>query len=147
MAVIKYLVMKTVVQLNKWANAHTNVAFDVWRIVLGLFLIFKGLQFSFQTNYLGDIISSSSLGTGLFLEHYIAMAHIAGGLLVAMGLITRWALLIQLPIFIGAVVVNFTGAMHASDFLQASAVLISSLFFIYYGSGRHSADYSLKMNM
>ncbi len=139
--------MKTVVQLNKWANAHTSIAIDVLRIVTGLFLIFKGLQFSFQTHYLSDIVRSSGLGTGLILEHYIAMAHIAGGFLVAMGLITRWALIIQLPIFIGAVLINFIGVMQVGELLQASAMLISSLFFILYGSGKHSADYSLKMNM
>jgi uncharacterized membrane protein YphA (DoxX/SURF4 family) len=139
--------MKTVVQLNKWANSHTNILIDVVRIVTGLFLIFKGLQFSFQTHYLADIISSSSLGTGMFLEHYIAMAHIAGGLLVAMGLITRWALLAQLPIIIGAVAVNFMGSMNTTNLLQASAVLLITLFFIFYGSGKHSVDYSLKMNM
>lgn len=139
--------MKTVVQLNKWANAHTSIAIDVVRIVTGLFLIFKGLQFSFQTNYLADIVRSSGLGAGLILEHYIAMAHIAGGFLVAMGLITRWALIVQLPIFIGAVLINFIGVMNTGELLQASAMLISSLFFIFYGSGKHSADYSLKMNM
>ena len=139
--------MKTVVQLNKWANAHTNIAIDVVRIVTGLFLIFKGLQFSFQTNYLADIVRTSGLGTGLILEHYIAMAHIAGGFLVAMGLITRWSLIIQLPIFVGAVVINFIGVMNVSELLQASAMLLSSIFFIFYGSGKHSADYSLKMNM
>ena len=139
--------MKTVVQLNKWANAHTSIAIDVLRIVTGLFLIFKGLQFSFQTNYLSDIVRSSGLGTGLILEHYIAMAHIAGGFLVAMGLITRWALIVQLPIFVGAVLINFIGVMNTGELLQASAMLISSTFFILYGSGKHSADYSLKMNM
>lgn len=139
--------MKTVIQLNKWANAHTNIAIDVVRIVTGLFLIFKGLQFSFQTNYLADIVRTSGLGTGLILEHYIAMAHIAGGFLVAMGLITRWSLIIQLPIFVGAVVINFIGVMNVSELLQASAMLLSSIFFIFYGSGKHSADYSLKMNM
>lgn len=139
--------MKTVVQLNKWANSHTSILIDVVRIVTGLFLIFKGLQFSFQTHYLADIISSSSLGTGMFLEHYIAMAHIAGGLLVAMGLITRWALLAQLPIIIGAVAVNFMGAMNTTNLLQATIVLLITLFFIFYGSGKHSVDYSLKMNM
>lgn len=139
--------MKTVVQLNKWANAHTSIAIDVVRIVTGLFLIFKGLQFSFQTHYLSDLVRSGGLGTGLIMEHYIAMAHIAGGFLVAMGLITRWALIVQLPIFVGAVLINFTGVMNTSELIQAAGVLISSLFFIFYGSGKHSADYSLKMNM
>jgi len=139
--------MKTVVQLNKWANAHTSVFTDVLRIATGLFLLFKGLQFSFQTNYLADIIKSSTLGSALFLEHYIAMAHIAGGILVAMGLLTRWSLIVQLPIFIGAVLVNFVGIMRVGNLLQAVAVLVVSLFFVIYGSGKHSADHELKMNM
>lgn len=139
--------MKTVVQLNKWANAHTNVFTDVLRIATGLFLLFKGLQFSFQTNYLSDIIKNSTLGSGLFLEHYIAMAHIAGGLLVAMGLLTRWSLIVQLPIFLGAILINFIGVMNMSNLIQAFAVLAASLFFIIYGSGKHSADHELRMNM
>ncbi len=138
--------MKTVIQLNKWANSHNNVIIDTARIATGLFLIFKGFQFSFQSQYLEGIFASSSLGSNLFLEHYIAMSHIAGGFLIVVGLLTRWALIAQLPILIGAVLINFIGVMSFDNLVQSSLLLISAVFFVFYGSGKLSADYSLKMN-
>ena len=141
--------MKTVIQLNKWANAHTSVFIDVLRVATGLFLVLKGVQFAIQTQYLEDILGSfgNSLGVSFILVHYIAMSHLFGGVLITFGLLTRISILAQLPIFIGAVVVNFVGVMNAGNLLQASSVLLVALFFIFYGSGKHSADHSLKMNM
>ena len=141
--------MRTVVRLNKWANAHTNFAIDALRIATGLFLVYKGIQFATQTQYLVDILGpmGRSLGASLFLVHYVSMAHLCGGLLIALGLLTRLSLLIQLPILVGAVIVNFIGVMDVSNLLQATLVLASALFFVFYGSGQHSMDYSLKMNV
>ena len=64
--------MKTIVQLNKWANAHTSVFIDVLRVATGLFLALKGLQFATQTQYLEDILGSAgnSLGVSFILVHY-----------------------------------------------------------------------------
>lgn len=141
--------MKTVVKLNKWANAHTNFAIDALRIATGLFLVYKGIQFATQTQYLVDILGpmGKSLGASLILVHYVAMTHLCGGLLIALGLLTRISLLVQLPILIGAVIVNFVGVMDVSNLIQALLVLTSALFFVFYGSGKHSMDYSLKMNV
>jgi len=41
--------------------------------------------------------------SSFLFAHFIAFAHLVGGLLIAMGLITRPAILFQLPILIGAV--------------------------------------------
>ena len=114
--------MKTVVQLNKWANSHTSVLIDTIRIATGLFLVFKGFQFSFQTQYLDDIFNSTSIGANLVLEHYIAMSHIAGGFLIVFGLLTRWALIAQLPILVGAVIINFLGVMNIDNSLGERAI-------------------------
>lgn len=141
--------MKNVVRLNKWANAHTNYAVDALRVATGLFLVYKGIQFATQAQYLVDILGSfgNSLGASLILVHYVAMSHLFGGVLIACGLLTRVALLAQLPILIGAVVVNFVGVMDPGNLAQASIVLLVALFFVFYGSGKHSVDYSLKMNV
>jgi uncharacterized membrane protein YphA (DoxX/SURF4 family) len=61
------------------------------------------------------------------------------------GLLTRWAIIVQLPILIGAVVVNFMGEMHSQNLFLSLLLLIISLFFLIYGSGKHSADYYFKM--
>ena len=86
-------------------------------------------------NYVGEII----------LMHYVVPAHLIGGLLIIFGLLTRWALLAQIPVLIGAVLVNLLGDMSSLNFVTASIVLLLSIFFLIYGSGKHSADYYLKM--
>ena len=81
----------------------------------------------------------------VLLVHYIAPAHFVGGFLIVFGLLTRWAVLAQLPILIGAVSINFIGEMNTSNFLLSSIVLLACIFFLFYGSGKHSVDKYLKM--
>jgi putative oxidoreductase len=133
--------------LNKWANAKTNIAFDILRIGLGAFFFIKGLQFADQTNMLLDLIQpKNSDAVGLLIVHYVAMVHFAGGLLIAFGLLTRLSCLLQLPIVIGAVLVNFTVVMNPESLIQALLALVLTSFFLVYGSGRHSVDYAMKLH-
>ena len=83
----------------------------------------------------------------LFLIHYIAMAHIFGGVLIAIGLFTRVSVLVQLPIVLAAVIVNLMGEMNAVSLLQALLCLVVCAFFLFYGSGRNSVDHSLRMHI
>ena len=77
--------------------------------------------------------------------HYIASAHIMGGIMIVLGLLTRWALIAQLPILFGAVLINFIGDMNAVNLLIATVALALSVFYTIYGSGKHSEDYYFKM--
>jgi len=138
--------MNTVKNLNKWANAHTYITLDLVRISLGVFLFMKGISFITNIQYLSDLISPiDKIGGGMFLIHYITPAHMIGGLMIAFGLLTRWAIIAQLPILIGAIVVNFMGEMHSQNLLMAFIILLVCAFFLFYGSGKHSADYYFKM--
>lgn len=138
--------MNSVKDLNKWANAHTYFSVDLIRIALGVFLFMKGITFITNIQYLVDLISPiDKIGGGMFLVHYIAPAHMVGGIMIAFGLLTRWAIIAQLPILAGAVLVNFMGEMHAQSLLLAIAVLSVCVFFLFYGGGKHSADYYFKM--
>ncbi|MGX7666631.1 DoxX family protein [Flavobacterium pedocola] len=138
--------MDTVKNLNKWANAHTSYPLDLLRIALGIFLIIKGISFITNRQYLQEIMSQAgNFGGELLLIHYIGAAHMMGGLMIAFGLLTRWSIAAQLPILIGAVAVNFIGAFHTQNFILASITLIVCVFFLFYGSGKHSADYYFKM--
>ncbi|HEY4618667.1 MAG TPA: DoxX family protein [Flavobacterium sp.] len=138
--------MNTVKDLNKWANAHTYITLDLLRIALGVFLFMKGISFITNIQYLSDLISPiDKIGGGMFLIHYIAPAHMVGGIMIAFGLLTRWAIIAQLPILIAAIVVNFMGEMHQQNLLLAFIVLVVCVFFLFYGSGKHSADYYFKM--
>ena len=75
------------------------------------------------------------------------MAHFSGGILIVIGLLTRLAIAVQIPILIGAVAVNFIVAMNLQNLVAASVTLLLSIFFLIVGSGKHSTDYGLKMKM
>lgn len=136
----------TVKSLNKWANAHSTFPFNVVRIALGLFLIYKGAYFISNSRSFEDLIAPvSNFMGGMLTFHYIASAHIMGGIMIVFGLLTRWALAAQLPILVGAVLINFLGEMNGINLLIASITLATSIFYTIYGSGKYSADYYFKM--
>ena len=140
--------MDTIKKLNKWANSHTSLPLDLVRIVLGAFLFSKGVNFSVHTNYLYDILNPLDEWLGIvMIVHYVTMAHLAGGILIVIGLITRVAVLVQIPVLIGAILINFIGEMDVTNLVASSVVFLACLFFTAYGSGRHSVDYVLKMQM
>lgn len=132
--------------LNKWANAHSTFWFDAIRIILGIFLIYKGGYFVSNSRGFEDLIAPvSNFMGGMLTFHYIAAAHIMGGIMIVFGLLTRWALIAQLPILIGAVLLNFIGDMNVANLIISLVTLAVSIFYTIYGSGKHSADYYFKM--
>lgn len=138
--------MGTIKSLNKWANAHTYFPLDLIRIALGVFILIKGAHFM---NNMQDLIELfkpiKNLPGGMIWMHYVLPAHFIGGILIAFGLLTRWAIIAQLPILIGAVLINILGELHAYNFITAFITLLLCVFFLFYGSGKHSADYYFKM--
>ncbi|MBU2906315.1 DoxX family protein [Arenibacter algicola] len=138
--------MATIKSLNKWANAHTYYPLDLLRVALGVFLFMKGVDFMSNHQQMAEIIKPfQDIPGGMLIMHYVAPAHFVGGFLLVIGLLTRWAVVTQLPILIGAVLVNFLGEMNARNLVLASITLLLCVFFMFYGSGKHSTDYYLKM--
>ncbi|MEW7290862.1 DoxX family protein [Aquimarina sp. 2304DJ70-9] len=138
--------MPTIKSLNKWANAHSYYPLDLLRIALGVFLFIKGINFVSDSQILVDLIKPvQNLAGGMIMIHYVAPAHLIGGILIAFGLLTRWSTAAQLPLLIGAVVINFLGEMNVANLIIASIILVLCVFFLFYGSGKHSVDYYLKM--
>jgi putative oxidoreductase len=138
--------METISKWNHWANAHTNVLTDALRILFGGFIFFKGVYFLDETDNVYDLFKSVG-GSGMYmvLLHYVALSHLCGGLFIVLGLLTRWCAALQLPILLGAILINFIGEMNVSNLLQATIGFVLCCFFVYYGSGRHSIDYNLKL--
>ena len=118
----------SVKSLNKWANAHSTIWFDAIRIILGIFLIYKGGYFVSNSRGFEDLIAPvSNFMGGMLTFHYIAAAHIMGGIMIVCGLLTRWALIAQLPILVGAVLINFIGEMNAANLIIALITLAVSI--------------------
>lgn len=139
--------MTTIKSLNKWANAHSYYPLDILRIALGVFLFIKGVDFMSDPIKMAEVMRPfQNMPGGMMIIHYVAPAHFMGGLLIVFGLLTRWAVIAQLPILIGAVAVNFIGEMNTNNLIVASIILLACIFFSFYGSGKHSVDYNLKMH-
>lgn len=132
--------------LNKWANRHTYWPLDIVRMALGVFLFFKGINFMSDSQVLLELFSPfKNMAGAMIIIHYVAPAHFIGGILIFFGLLTRWAIIAQLPILIGAVIINFVGEMNTFNLFVSSITFFGCVFFMLYGSGKHSADYYFKM--
>ena len=122
-----------------------NVAFELLRIYLGIGLFVRGMVFISNSGSFVELIGPADGGwlTSVVLIHYVALSHLVGGVMIAIGLFTRAAALVQLPVLIGAVfVVHLQGGLLApAQSLEFSALVLFLLVLLFlWGSGRLSVD-------
>lgn len=122
-----------------------NIAFELLRIYLGVGLFVRGVVFISNSGAFLDVIGTSqgTWLTSIVLIHYVALAHLVGGVMIAIGLFTRAAALVQLPILVGAVfVIHLQGGLIGpAQSLEFSALVLFLLVLLFlWGSGRLSVD-------
>jgi putative oxidoreductase len=135
--------MNFIQRLEHWGDTHHPKWLDLLRIALGLFLCFKGIEFlNNMSSMLNLLTSKMSFGsfTMVMLSNYIAFAHLLGGALLALGMLTRFACLIQIPILLGAIFFNLTNLSGNimrpfSELLLAILVLVLLVYFLIVGNG------------
>jgi uncharacterized membrane protein YphA (DoxX/SURF4 family) len=138
--------MSVITDVEKWGNAHRPGFLDIFRIMLGVFITYKGLDFLTHMDELEMTAAGLNVYfAGATLAHYVVFAHILGGPLIAVGLFTRAVCLINLPVLIGAVVfVNapkgFLSVGHHMELEVSLVVLAGLLTFIIFGAGKYSID-------
>lgn len=138
--------MSTITKIEDWGNSHRPGWLDIFRIVLGVFITFKGFEFMFNIESLKMTTAGMNLAfSGQMLAHYIIFAHALGGPLIAFGLFTRFVSLLQLPILIGAVIfVNYPkGFLSIGNHMELEisvAVMVGLIVFIVFGAGKFSLD-------
>ena len=131
-------------RIGHWGDTHHPAWMDMLRIALGVLLFVKGISFISDTTKLSQLISGLDIRLWTVTAvHYVAFAHIFGGFLIAMGCLTRFASIIQIPILIIAVFfVNIRmGFSYVNSELWLSMItLLLVLTFAVVGSGRFSMD-------
>lgn len=142
--------MKAVLELNKWANANTNIGVDAVRVLLGVFLVYKGVYL--LSNPEETLVVLGRLpglgGADLLMIHYVAATlHVCAGIFIALGLVTRVCIALLLPMVGTALFVNLSGNMVENNMLQAGLTFIACACFFFYGSGKHSLDYLLRLHI
>lgn len=134
-------------RLKAFTERNRDLVFEVIRVYLGLGLFAKGVYFAGHTGAVISLLDRGAVDVpGVMLAHTIALAHLAGGLLVAAGLLTRLAAAVQVPILLGAVFLVHLreGLFGASQNLEfALLVLFLLALTVVYGGGRWSADWFL----
>jgi putative oxidoreductase len=138
--------MSVVTKIEGWGNSHRPGWLDIFRIVLGLFITYKGFQFMVNIESLKMTTSGLDvLFSGAVLAHYVIFAHALGGPLIVFGLFTRFVCLLQLPVLIGAVLfVNYPkGFFSMGDHMELEMsliVLAGLIIFMVFGAGKFSLD-------
>ena len=141
--------MTRIDETRHWIKAHADIIIDLMRIYLGFGLFWKGIYFMMHRDELLKLMQQ--LGDLWFIPvmmaHYVVPVHLAGGLLLALGLLTRIAALVQIPILIGAVFyVYLPRSMYfepRQQFEFSMLVLFLLCLVFAYGAGRLSLDYLL----
>jgi putative oxidoreductase len=140
--------MNMVQKVEHWGDLHHPKWLDGLRIVLGLLIFSKGIIFISSTAVQQDwILQNNTFGfSGLMMVvviHLVAFAHVIGGLMIMLGLLTRFAVVVQMPILLGAIFfVNATkglSLLNSELWLSVLVFLLLVLFWIV-GSGNFSAD-------
>src|ERR1700684_3672613 len=91
--------------VKEWISANRDLVWELVRIYLGFALVIKGFAYMFHHRELAASMEAVGVPfAGPGLAELVAVTHIAGGLMMTFGILTRAGAIIQIPNVIGAVV-------------------------------------------
>lgn len=136
--------MSTLQQIHNWSLVHHPRWLIVIRVALGICLIYKGISFMFNSIHAHQLLYNtifSSSADAIIIG--ITWAHLLGGFLIVIGLLTRWAVLLQMPILMAAIIImaNQYGIFASGTELPFTVIIFLLLaFFLVEGGGPLSLD-------
>ncbi|WP_183557314.1 DoxX family protein [Mucilaginibacter sp. SP1R1] len=138
--------MNMVHKIENWGDTHHPKILDLMRIALGVFLLLKGIAFMENTAYLKSLIDGQNVVDLspmllMMVVYYVTFAHMVGGVLIAIGILTRAASIVQIPIVLGAVFLTsiFNEPINATAWPSIVALVLLVVFAVL-GSGPISLD-------
>ena len=141
--------MNILYKVRNWGDIHHPKVLDIIRMLLGIMLFLKGVQFFNNAPYLRYLIIENKIiqqspDLIALLIGYVTYVHLVGGILVFVGLFTRLAALLQIPVVFGAVFfVNILSSYVNSELWLSILVLALLFLFVIMGSGPFSLDRAL----
>jgi putative oxidoreductase len=145
--------MNRMQECKAWLRAHEDLFIDLVRIYLGCGLFVKAFYFLSHRDYLNEMIGNSDIAWigGATMGHYIILAHMVGGAMLALGILTRLAAFVQLPILLGAVFSLYLpryAVIEPRQYLEYTALVAFLLaLFTVFGAGRFSIDYLMSRKL
>jgi putative oxidoreductase len=115
--------------------------FDLIRIYLGVGLAVRGVLLLMDPTWVGHMLEKSA--EGALWPRVVGFGHLAGGVLLAVGLFTRVAAAVQILPVLGAVIMvhsrdDLAGENQSLEF--SALVLVMLVFFAWFGGGEWSLD-------
>lgn len=135
------------VQRTYHESTAMDTAMAAVRVIVGGILIWMGIQFGRNPHDVLEAFGNTDGFMSLFVVHYIMMCHFAGGVLLMLGLITRIAAIVQIPILVGAMAMTIGGDGYGTIYTQfwfALIVFVMLVAVAWYGAGRYSLDDSMR---
>jgi putative oxidoreductase len=129
--------------LPGWMYSYSDVLYTVFRAILGLLLFIKGVYFAFNTQHLGELIEESRFNfNNDFLVYFISISHLLGGAFISLGLLTRLAIVLQLPVLLAAVIFNIQSQAFGNvlELFLAVFILVLLVYYLVKGPGKVSMD-------
>ena len=130
-----------------WLREHGDLFIDLVRIYLGCGLVVKAVFLMNHRDFLAQMIGETDatwMG-GAFIAQYVILAHLFGGAMLALGMVTRLAALVQLPVLFGAIFAIYLpryANVEPRQYLEyAGLVAFLLVLFSVFGAGRFSLDY------
>ena len=136
-------------KILKWGHSRHEILVLIFRVALGIIITFKGIIFLSNLTFLDSLLLHSTLYrfAESFWTWYIALANLLCGIFIITGLFTRVAIIVQIPVLMGAVLFINPGehAFGLNGELVLSLVVLCMLFyFLMKGPGEISMDNYLR---
>ena len=130
---------------RRWLDMHHDLFLDLIRVYLGTGLFVKGIYLMMHLSFLQQTIEQSgNLWFAPAASRTMSFLRTWSDALLALGLLTRFAALIQIPVLAGALFYVYlprVTQLEARQNLEFSAlVLFLLVVFAVYGAGRWSLD-------
>jgi putative oxidoreductase len=135
----------TLERARQWMVHNRDLGMEAVRIYMGFAIFAQGVVFIQRGAQMMEDEGLRHLAyRSILLVHYISLSHLAGGVLMMFGLLTRAAAIAQLPILLGAVLF-----VHGPEGLFAPAQGLQFILLVFFlvslvavmGGGRLSADH------
>ena len=127
-----------------WLEQRREYCFELLRMYLGAGLIAKGVLFASDPAHMDSYVTEGRLdAVAAIIGHYVVLAHLVGGFMLLLGLLTRVAALANVPVLLGAVffVHQREGLFTRTQGLEFALLVLFTLVLIaWHGSGRWSLD-------
>ena len=92
-------------KVSCWGDQHCPKWLGFVRIALGLFLVYKGLNYMFTIEKIQVVADNNDQALFyMMLFQIVIFVHFVGGVFITIGILTKLAGIVQVPILIGALV-------------------------------------------